>query len=75
MVRAVLSDVDDQEHRAAAARSVAVAALAETGVDGLADVAVDLSLRLASALERIAADQGLAAVDLAEVWFVDYGPD
>jgi hypothetical protein len=34
-------------------------------------VAVELSLRLASAVERRAADQGLAAVDLAEVWFVD----
>jgi hypothetical protein len=71
LVRAVLSDVHDQEHRAAAARSVAVAVLAEAGIDGMADVAVDLSLRCASALERIAADQGLAAVDLAEVWFVD----
>jgi hypothetical protein len=75
LVRAVLSDHKEhghnQEHEVAAARSVAVAVLAEAGIDGLADVAVDLSLRLASALERIAADQGLAAVDLAEVWFVD----
>ena len=44
---------------------------AEAGVAGLADVAVELSLKLASALERIAADQGVAAVDLADVWFVD----
>jgi hypothetical protein len=77
LVRAVLSDGHIKEHghswerEVAAARSVAVAVLAEAGIDGLADVAVDLSLRLASALERIAADQGLAAVDLAEVWFVD----
>jgi hypothetical protein len=76
LVRAVLSDHNkehghNQEREVAAARSVAVAVLAEAGIDGLADVAVDLSLRLASALERIAADQGLAAVDLAEVWFVD----
>jgi hypothetical protein len=45
--------------------------LAESGVDGLAEVAVELSLKLASAMERIAGDQGLAAVDLADVWFVD----
>jgi hypothetical protein len=71
LVRAVLPDDHIQEQGVPAARSVAVAVLAEAGVDGLTEVAVDLSLRLASALERIAADQGLAAIDLAEVWFVD----
>jgi hypothetical protein len=70
LVRAVLSDRNN-ERGEPAARSVAAAVLAEDGIDGLADVAVDLALRLASALERIAADQGLAAVDLAEVWFTD----
>ena len=34
-------------------------------------VVVELSSKLADALERIAAEQGLAAVDLADVWFVD----
>lgn len=71
MVRAVLSDDCDRERGESAARNVAVAVLAEAEVDGLADVVVDLSLRLASALERIAADQGLVAVDLAEVWYSD----
>ncbi|TWF75024.1 hypothetical protein FHX44_11908 [Pseudonocardia hierapolitana] len=71
LVRAALSDDNDQERGTSAARSVAVAVLAEAGIDGVTEVAVDLSMRLASALERIAADQGLAAVDLAEVWFVD----
>jgi hypothetical protein len=71
LVRAALSDDNGQERGISAARSVAAAVLAEAGVDGVAEVAVDLSMRLASALERIAADQGLAAVDLAEVWFVD----
>jgi hypothetical protein len=33
--------------------------------------AMELSLQLASALERIATEQGIAAVDLAAVWFVD----
>jgi hypothetical protein len=50
---------------------VATAVLAESGVGGLAEVTVELSLKLASALERIATDQGLAAVVLADVWFVD----
>jgi hypothetical protein len=71
LVRAALSDDNDQERGVSEACSVAAAVLAEAGVDGVAEVAVDLSMRLASALERIAADQGLAAVDLAEVWFVD----
>jgi hypothetical protein len=70
LVRAVLSD-RNREQGESAARSVAAAVLADDGIDGLADVAVDLALRLASAIERIAADQGLAAVDLAEVWFSD----
>ena len=70
-VRAVLSDDHNYEQGVSAARGVAAAVLAEAGVDGLADVAVDLSLRLASAIERIAADQGVAAVDLADVWFVE----
>jgi hypothetical protein len=34
-------------------------------------VAIELSLKLAAALERIAGNQGIAAVDLAEIWFVD----
>src|SRR5688500_12715951 len=71
LVRAALSDDNDQEQGISAARSVAAAVLAEAGIDGATEVAVDLSMRLAAALERIAADQGLAAVDLAEVWFVD----
>jgi hypothetical protein len=71
LVRAVLSDDHNREQGVSAARNVAVAVLAEAEIDGLAEVTVDLSLRLASALERIAADQGLAAIDLAEVWFAD----
>jgi hypothetical protein len=71
LVRAVLANADSRERRIAAARDVVAAVLAESGVDGLADVAVELSLKLAAAFERIAGDQGLAAVDLAEVWLVD----
>ena len=70
-VRAVLSDDDNYAEGVAAARRVAAAVVAEAGAAALADVVVGLSLELASALERIAAEQGMAAVDLADVWFVD----
>ena len=69
-VRAVLSD-DPSGRGVEEAWVVARAVLAEWGAVGLAAVAVELSLQLASALERIANQQHLAAVDLAEVWFVD----
>jgi hypothetical protein len=70
-VKAVLANDHDVERAPAAVRVVVAAVLAESGVDGLAEVAVELSLRLASAVERRAGDQGLAAADLAEVWFLD----
>jgi hypothetical protein len=70
-VQAVLSDDHNYERGVEAAWAVAKAALAEFGPVGLAAITVELSLQLASALERIAAEQGIAAVDLADVWFVD----
>jgi hypothetical protein len=70
-VHAVLSDDHNHDRGVEEAWAVATAALAEFGAVGLAAVGVELSLQLASALERIAAEQGIAAVDLAEVWFVD----
>jgi len=70
-VHAVLSDDHSHEQGVLAANQVAATVLAEAGASGLADMTVELALKLASALERIATDQGLAAVDLAEVWFVD----
>jgi hypothetical protein len=69
-VQAVLSDDHNHERGVEGVRAVAHAALAEIGAAGLAAVMVELSLQLASALERIAAEQKIAAVDLAEVWFV-----
>jgi hypothetical protein len=72
-VQAVLSDDHNHERGVEGARAVAKAALAELGAAGLAAIAVELSLQLASALERIAAEQEIAAVDLADVWFLD-GP-
>ncbi len=70
-VHAVLSDDHNYERGVEEARAVARATLAEFGAVGLAAVAVELSVQLASALERIAAEQGIATVDLAAVWFVD----
>jgi hypothetical protein len=70
-VRSLLSDDHSYERGVAASRQIVSAVLEESGVAGLTDVTVELCLKLASALERIAGDQGLAAVDLAEVWFVD----
>ena len=70
-VHAVLSDDHNYERGVEEAWAVTKATLAEFGAVGLAAVAVELSLQLASALERIATEQGIAAVDLAEVWFVD----
>jgi len=70
-VRAVLSDDHNYAEGVAAVRRVAATVVAEAGTAGLADVVVGLSMELASALERIAAEQGIAAVDLADVWFVD----
>jgi hypothetical protein len=69
--QAVVSDDHNYERGVEGARMVAKAALAEFGAAGLAAMTVELSLQLASALERIAADQKIAAGDLAEVLFVD----
>jgi hypothetical protein len=70
-VAAVVSDDHNFERGVEQARAVAHRVLIQAGADGLAEMAVELSLRLAEALERIAAQDGVAAVDLAEVWFAE----
>jgi hypothetical protein len=70
-VRAVLSNDHNHERGVAGAQGVAATVLAESGVAWLAEMTVELSLNLPSALERIAGDHGHTAVDLADVWFVD----
>jgi hypothetical protein len=70
-VHAVVSDDNNFDRGVAAARAIAGAVLAEAGTAGLTDTVIELTLKLAEALERIAAEQGLAAVDLAEVWFME----
>ena len=67
----MLSDDHNSGRGVEEAWAVARATLSEFGAVGLAAVAVELSLQLASALERIATQQHIAAADLAEVWFVD----
>jgi hypothetical protein len=68
-VAAVVSDDHNDERGIAEARAVADTVRTQAGADGLAELVVELSLKLAEALEQIAAEQGLAAEDLAEVWF------
>ena len=70
-VAAVVSDDHNYERGIAEARDVADAVRAQAGADGLAEMVVELSLKLADALEHIAAEQGLAAADLADVLFLD----
>ena len=65
-----MSDDHNDERGVEGAWAVAKAALAELGAVGLAAITVELSLQLASALERIAAEQQIAAVDLADDWFL-----
>jgi hypothetical protein len=69
-VAGVVSDDHNFERGLDAARAVADAVLAKAGPDGLTEMVVELSSKLAEALERIAAEQRVAAANLAEVWFV-----
>jgi hypothetical protein len=70
-MHAILSDDHNYERGLASLRDLVDRVLREGGATGLMEFAVALSTELAGALERIAADQGLAAADLAEVWFAD----
>jgi hypothetical protein len=70
-VSAILSDDHNYERGVQAARAVLEAALVEAGPAGLTEMALELSLKLAEALEHIAAEDGITAADLAEVWFAD----
>ena len=70
-MRAVLSDDHSYERGRAALHDLIDRIVRDEGATGLGDLTVALSLELAKALEEIAQEQGLAAVDLAEVWFAD----
>ena len=70
-MRAVLSDDHNYERGVASLTDLIDWIAQEGGATRLSDVAVALSLALATALERIALDQELAAEDLVEVWFAE----
>ena len=70
-VSAVVSDDHCYERGVQAARAIVHSVLAESGPDALAEMVVELSSKLADAVEHIAAEQGIAAPDLADVLFVD----
>lgn len=70
-MRAVLSDDHNYEAGLAVLIDLVDRILREDGAGALQEVAVALSLALATALERIADEQGLAAADLADVWFAE----
>lgn len=70
-MRALLSDDHNHERGVAALDDLVDQILREGGTLALRDVAVALTLALATALERIAQDQGLAAEDLVDVWFAE----
>jgi hypothetical protein len=68
---AVLSDDYNYDRGRAALQDLVDRIARDEGAAGLSDLSVTLSLGLAHALERIAGEQGLAAADLAEVWFAE----
>jgi hypothetical protein len=70
-MRAVLSDDHNFERGVASLVDLVNRIADEDGASTLNDVAVALSVALATALERIAVDQGLATEDLIEVWFAE----
>jgi len=70
-MRAVLSDDHSYERGLAALHDLIDQVVRDEGATVLGDLTVAVSLELAKALEEIAQEQGLAAVDLAEVWFAD----
>jgi hypothetical protein len=70
-VSAVVSDDHNSERGVQATRAIAHAVLAESGPAALAEMVVEMSSKLAEAVERIAAEQGVAAADLTDVLFVD----
>jgi hypothetical protein len=70
-MRAVLSDDHNYERGHASLTDLIDRIAHEDGGTTLSDVAVALSLAIATALERIALDQGLAAEDLVDVWFAE----
>ncbi len=70
-LNAVLSDDHNPQVGEAALRVIVARVAAVEGGEGLQRLAVDLALKLAELTERTAAADQLAAVDLADLLFLD----
>ncbi len=68
---AVVSDDHNADVREAAAREIVSGVGLISGTDGLEDLAVELALKVAELVERIATEEGLAAVDVTDVLLLE----
>jgi hypothetical protein len=68
---AVVSDDHNSEVGEAALRDIVAGVNLLGGAEGLENLAVELASKVAELVERIAAEQGVAAVDLADILFLD----
>ena len=70
-LNAVLSDDHNAQVGEAALRGIVARVAAVEGTEGLQRLTVDFALKLAELTERIATADHLAAVDLADLLFLD----
>jgi hypothetical protein len=70
-VRAILSDDHNAEAGDAALKEILARVALEQGEEGLQRYAFDVTLKLAELTGRVAAVHRLAAVDLADILFLD----
>jgi hypothetical protein len=70
-LNAVLSDDHNAQVGEAALRGIVARVAAVEGTEGLQRLTVDFALKLAELTERIATADQLAAVDLADLLFLD----
>ena len=71
MVMAVVSDDHNAEVGETVLRAIVGEVASIGGTDGLEALAVELALKVAELVERIATEEGLAAVDIADVLLLD----
>ena len=71
VVMAVVSDDHNAEVGEAAVREMVAGVGLLGGAAGLEDLAVELASKVAELVERVATEQGLAAVDLADILFLE----
>ena len=71
VVMAVVSDDHNAEIGKAALREIVAGVGLIGGARGLEDLAVELASKVAELVERMATEQGVAAVDLADILFFD----